>query len=82
MTTGNPLGLYSMPVSGPSINFVDLYGFFPRLGCDLSAAALGGAHSGKVMVHDSKVSCGQGKLLMHQRHPSLEGLPYSRSVPS
>ena len=57
VTTGNPLGVYSMSVSGPSINFVDLYGFFHRLGCQLSAAALGGAHCGKVMVHDSKVSC-------------------------
>lgn len=57
VTTGNPLGVYSMSVSGPSINFVDLYGFFHRSSCHLSAAALGGAHSGKVMVHNSKVGC-------------------------
>ena len=57
VTTGNPLGVYSMSVSGPSITFVDLYGFFHRSGCHLSTAALGGAHSGKVVVHDSKVGC-------------------------
>jgi hypothetical protein len=53
VATGNPLGVYSMSLHGPSIHHVDLGWYFPlSMRPQLSAAALHGDHTGKVLLHE------------------------------
>ena len=56
VATGNPLGVYSMSLHGPSIHHVDLGWYFPlSMRPQLSAAALHGDHMGKVLLHEHNV---------------------------
>jgi len=60
VVTANPILLLSMPLSGDSFHYLDLDDFFPSTRSlwnpQLTLAALGELHAGKVLLHDAYVS--------------------------